>query len=337
MKQIKVNEKCNGCGLCVVNCTYLEENSQGNAQAISGKSIKSEDEIMVQEVIKECPVGALELVEIGTNKIGKAGIKDVINELKSKCSSFSLGKVSCSDVRLNIKDYQIDVPYSSKERRREYTSEGSAKSAARDEFNRLCYSETAYRPMIKKIFVEYKVNVLKPYYICVDKPESAYYEINETVRKYLADAYAQIVDLIGEGKISETWKSFSVYPTEKDWCIQALKEFDERSTNSGIISTLKDLSNTSLNDYVTEMDFDYDEEYAGEGLFGKAKYKNMYYFYNFDSAAKSYINDLTWAIGHMSTDIEEGAVEQINSIYKKIEEQIKVELSKKIDELNKLL
>lgn len=88
--------------------------------------------------------------------------------------------------------------------------------------------------------------------------------------------------------------------------------FDERSTCSEIISTLKDLSATGLNDYVNHMDFDYDERYAGEGLFGKTKYKNMWYFNNFHEAAKSFIDDLSWAIGHMSSDIEESAVNTVN-------------------------
>lgn len=336
MKQIKVNEKCNGCGVCIINCPYLVENEEGNAQAVLGKVIKDEDESMVKKVVAECPEGALEIVEIGTNKRGKAGVREVINTLKNRCSSFSMGQVSCSDVRLDIKDYKVQVPYSSKEYQRNYTSESSARSAAKDEFNRLCYSESAYRPMIKKVFVEYKINVLKPYYTCSDQPDSAYYKFNEQIRQFLADAYAQICDLLGDGKLPEAWKNFSVYPSEKDWEIQALSKFDERSTSSGIISALKDLSHTSLNNYVDYMDFDYNEVYAGEGLLGKTKYKNMYYFSDFNRAAESFVDDLTWSIGYMSSDIEEGAVENINSIYKMVEENIKKELMNKINELNKL-
>ena len=37
MKQIIINEKCNGCGMCIVKCPkYFEENDDGNAQVIKG-------------------------------------------------------------------------------------------------------------------------------------------------------------------------------------------------------------------------------------------------------------------------------------------------------------
>lgn len=113
-------------------------------------------------------------------------------------------------------------------------------------------------------------------------------------------------------------------------------EFDERITASGIISALKDTSYTAIDDYVSDMDFDYMEEYVGEGLFGSPKYKNKWCFTRFDIAAKSYIDDLSWAIGYMSYDIEDGAIRLINSAFKTFEEKIKQEFSDKIDELKNI-
>lgn len=78
----------------------------------------------------------------------------------------------------------------------------------------------------------------------------------------------------------------SFYLTEKDWNIEFIKMFDEKSTSSRIITALKDLSNTSLNDYILYMDFDYDEQYAGEGLFGKIKYKKEWYYSGFKDSEK---------------------------------------------------
>ena len=335
MKQISVNRNCSGCGLCIVNCHYLQENAEGNAEPVAGKAIQDKDIENVKKVIAECPENALQIVETGsTSKKGAAGVAEIIAALKNQCNSFTVKKISNSDVKLNIKDYYIPIPSSSKEYRRDYTSESSAKSAAKDEFNRLCYSKTAYRPMIKKVFVEYKVNVLKPYYTCTDTEDSAYYAYNQQIRKLLSDAYAEIGEVLGgNNKVPESWKNFSVYLKEKDLSIEILKEFDERSTSSGIISALKDLSSTSLSDYVSYMDFDYDETYAGEGLFGKTKYKDMWYFYNFHEAAKSFIDDLTWAIGHMSSDIEDGAVDNVNYALSEFEKKTKEALKSKISEL----
>lgn len=333
MKQIKVNESCSGCGLCIANCAYLEENEEGNAQPVVGKVIKKDDEQLVKKVIKDCPEHALTVIETGTSESGKEGLSAIINTLKNQCESFSTGKVSKSDVRLNIKNYHIKVPYSSKDYSAEYGSFGSARSAARDEFNRLCYSSSAYNPILKKVFVEYKVNVLKPYYDCSDHSDSAYYKFNSQVRQYLADAYAQVCDILGEDELSESWKNFSVYPDKKDWNILCLSEFDERSTSSGIITELKSISR----DYVDYIDVDYYERYMGEGLFGNLKMKKMYYFSKFDEAAKRFIDDLTWSINLLSSDIEEGAVDNINAVYQMIEQSIKEEFMKKIDELTKTI
>ena len=36
MKQIMINETCNGCGMCIVKCPgYFEENADGDAHKLS--------------------------------------------------------------------------------------------------------------------------------------------------------------------------------------------------------------------------------------------------------------------------------------------------------------
>ena len=339
MKQIKVSSKCSGCGLCIVNSPYLQENDEGYAQPVPGKAIKDADLIAVTKVVNECPEKALSVVETGkATSTGKGGVTQVIDALKQQCEAISVKKISGSDVQLKAKDYSISVPYSIKEYRRDYTSESSAKSAARDEFNRLCYSENAYRPLIKKVFVEYKVNVLKPYYTCEDVPESAYYQYNELVRKQLADAYAEICVLVGEGKLPKTWTELSVYPKSKDWSIEALRDFDERSTSSGIISDFKDRGEyTSLSWYMDRIDYDYDEQYVGEGLFGRSKYKNVYYFSGLNDEIREFVDDLMGSIDSMSSDITDGAVDNINSAFKSFEAELKKAYMSKIEELKKLL
>jgi ferredoxin len=338
MKQISVNRNCSGCGLCIVNCHYLQENAEGNAEPVIGKIIQEKDLEIIKKVIEECPESALQIVDIGTtSRKGGEGITDVISSLKDKCNSFSVKKVSNSDVRLDCKDYDIPIPNTGKEYSRDYSSESSAKSTAKEEFRHLCYSETAYRPMIKKIFVEYKVNVLKPYYTCVDTEESAYYIYNKYIRELLSNAYAEICDLSGGNcRVPESWKSFSVYLSERDWEIKLLKEFDTRSTSSGIIADLKDRGEyTSISWYVDRFDYDYDETYVGEGLFGKQKYKDMWYFSGFYEVAKEFIDDLKGSIDSMSSDIEDGAVNCINYALESFDKKVKEELIAKISELEK--
>lgn len=339
MKQIIVNENCSGCGLCIVNSHYLQENTEGNAEPVPGLAIQEEHLEIVKRVVAECPESALQITETGiTSRKGKDGISDVISYLKEKSSSFSVKKVSNSDVRLNSKHYYIPNPYTNKEYNRDYTSESSAKSAAREEFKRLCYSETAYRPMIKKVFVEYKINILKPYYTCEDTEESAYYVYNQEIRKLLSNAYAEICYLLGKNcRVPEPWKNFSVYLSKRDWPIESLKEFDIRSTSSGIIADFKERGEyTSLSWYVNRIDYDYDETYVGEGLFGKPKYKDMWYFSGFREVVDEFIDDLKGSIDSVSDDIEDGAVNDVNYALENFEKKVKKELSKKISELEAL-
>lgn len=338
MKKISVNGNCSGCGLCIVNCHYLQENAEGNAEPVEGKAIEDKDFESVKKVINECPEHALQIVETGsTNKKGVAGAKEIINALKNKCNDFTVKRVNNSDVRLNCKDYYIPIPNSSKEYERDYTSKSSAKSAAKDEFRRLCYSETAYSPMIKKVFVEYKVNVLKPYYTCTDGEESVYYAYNQEIRKLLLNAYGEVCDVMGgKIKVPESWKDFSVYLPERDWVIGSLKNFDTRSTSSGIIIHFKDRGEyTSLSWYVDRLDFDYDETYVGESMFGKVKFKNMWYFSGFYDEAEEFVDDLKGSIDSMSGDIEDGAVSSVNYALETFEKKVKEELSAKISELEK--
>jgi ferredoxin len=337
MKQLKVNTKCNGCGLCVVNSKYFEENDEGDARAVRGMSIQSEDLEGIKKVQSECPTGAIQIIDSGvTEKTGKEGVKDIIADLRKKCSDISVRKVGSDEIRLDIKKYPISVPSSGKEYRRDYSSEGAAKSAAKDELNRLCYSQNAHRPMLKKIFVEYKVDKLKPFYTVEDTPDSFYYEYNELVREYLADAYAEVCDLIGEDKIPISWKEFSFYPKDKESYVSFLKTFDDESTSSGIMAALKDLSYSDLDYYASDFEFEYDEEYLGTGLFGAQKTKKKWYFTGFRSCAKNFIDDLIWAIDLQSYDIMERASSYIEGAGEEFERELKERFEKKIQEMEKL-
>lgn len=339
MRKLKVSEKCSGCGVCIVNCDYLEENSEGNAIPIEGNAIKEADLGRIEKIINACPEKALSIVETSsTSKRGKSGLKDLVEILKKKTNDFTVKKVSADDVKLNCNDYYIAAPYSSKQYSRIYSSESQAKSAARDEFRRLCYSETAYRPIIKKVFVEYKVNVLKPYYTCEDVEGGIYFSYNKEIRKLLAEIYAEAQEICGgECVLSTCWKDFSIYLSEHEYPISTLKEFDKRSTSSGIISDFKEKKEyTSFDWYIDRMDFDYDEEYEGEGLFGRSKYKKKWYFSGFDDEAKEYIDDLRSSIDSMSSDISDDASNCVNYALEEFEEKVKEKLNEKIAELERI-
>lgn len=363
MKQIKVNENCSGCGLCVVSCSYLRENSDGNAEFIAGKSISEDDLDAVKKVISECPQNALKLVDTSsTNKKGKDGVREIIAKLKKECENFSVARVTASDIPFKAKDYLIPVPHSNNEYKRDYNSYNAARSAAKEELDRLCYSQNAYRPMLKKVFVEYKIKYLKPYYTLTDTEDSAYFKYNQQIRELLANAGAEITDLIGDDFLkklnagsldpietiianvinrgdmsSNNWKDFFVQLYKKDSFIEGLMCFENRSENSGIISQLKELNSHSLDNYANDISIDSDKLYVGEGMFGKSKFKEKYYFHNFRDAAQHYIDNLTWAIEIQASEIMDGAIDLVNYTLEFFEKRVKEELNKKIAQLEKCL
>lgn len=337
MKQVKVNEKCSGCGLCIANCAYLQENVDGNAEPILGKVIADNDVALMNKVVKDCPEQALYIVE-SDSKAGKAGLDDAIKQMKNIMETFSVKRVKVDDIKLKGDDYYIPVPYSSKDRRYDYSSESQAKSAARDEFRRLCYSESAYKPIIKKVFVEYKVKYLKPYYTCTATEESVYYKYNKEVEKCLAEVFAKVISACGgEKKLPESWMKFSVYPNSRDiMALDVLEHFDMRSDNSGIMTDFRNSYATDIDTRLGYLDYDYEEVYEGSGFFGD-KYKKKWGFSGFDDEAKTFIEDLKRSINCMGTEITEGAVQEINYALEKFEKMVKDELKKKCNELEKLV
>lgn len=339
MKKIVVNGSCIGCGLCTASCEYLVENAEGNAEAVIGKVISNEDLSRIKEIVKECPSSALNIVEIKSDgKKGKEAVKDIIKMIENKANEFSVKEITGSDIPLNVDDYDIPVPWSRKEYNR-FSSERAARNAAKDEFYSLCYSQSAYRPMLKKVFVEYKINKLRPFYTLEDNDSSFYYSYNQKIREFLADIYIKICDALGDSNsISEEWKKFDMPLSKKDFAIEAFDYYDSRSTQSGIMEEFKSRGEyTSIDWYVDMMDFDFDEMYAGEGLFGRTKTKNEWYFTGFHSAAKDFVDDLKHAINMVSDEIEEGAAGFANSAIGSYNERVKKELKNKAAELKKYI
>ncbi len=340
MKQLQVSDKCNGCGLCIVNCDYLQENEEGYAIPAVGKSIKTNDFEVIEKIISECPENAITIIDnSNTNKKGKEGLNDLVEVLKKKADNFSVKRVSKKEVLFACDNYKLDFPYSTLENssRNNYKSKSAAVSGARSEFSRLYYSESAYRPVLKKLFVEYKVKYLKPYYTLEDTEESAYYSYNNDIRNMLSNIYTEAMELCqGSCDLSEEWKSFYISFKRDDMSIYCLREFDELSTNSGIISEFKSSGEyTSLDWYIDRMDFDCWEKYVGKGLFGD-KYENEWSFHGFEASVKEYIDDFKKAIGYKADALSESATERINSALEDYEKKAKELLKIKITELEKI-
>lgn len=340
MKQLKVSKACNGCGACIFKSPYFEEEAEGNAVPVAGKAINPDDLEAVGKVAEECPQRAITIVEVkGAVKSGAQGLRELLKKLEDREHALKVPRVKASELKFSGKDCAIMVPFSSKEYLNNYSSEGQAKSAARSEFENLCYLPSAYRPVLKRIFVEYKVKKLRPYYTNENTEENFYYKFNQSVERFLREIYGLAREAAGGAfGLPESWCRFDVRLDEGSWEIKMLQNYDECSTSSEIIEEFKSRGEyTSLNWYVNQMDFDYDEMYAGEGMFGRSKFKNMWHFSGFSKAAEEYVNDLKSAIEAKSGDITDHACDLVNCVLGSYENKVKEALQGKIAEFKKYL
>lgn len=339
MKKLVVGSKCDGCGICTIQCPdYLRENDEGTAEAIEGKFVQEKNLAAIQKLIARCPQGALYLEGGGhTQKKGVEGLKDIIAWLEEEKDKIKVEPVP--EFKFDAKDYPVEIPSSNKEYDYNYSSEFEARLAAENEFERLCYSEKAYKTMLTKIFVEYRVSKLKPYYLCMDVKESAYYRYNEAVRKLLAEAYGEVQAVMGgKAKLPEKWNMVCIYPAESNYWLKELKEFGD-SDKYPIGSVMDNFNSrgeyTKLKFYIDQMDFDDREEYVGKGLFGD-KYKTKYRFRGFSHAAREFVDDLKFSCNMVSDGFENMLTESAQHLMNDLEKVLKLAMEERILALKEL-
>lgn len=212
-----------------------------------------------------------------------------------------------------------------------YSSKSAAKSAARSVFMDQCYSEQAYRPKLKEIFVNYKVNKLRPYYLDPAQKESAYYDYVQKVNLFLQNI-AEVLKANRIG-IDEKWKIYA-YPVD-EYTYYGLEHFDDRSTYSGIIQKLKDRGEFTSADWYIDHNVSITPELIEikKSLFGGDREVYKYYYSGVYSAAGEFGKDLGKAIARKSYEITKDAINEINTQLEKLEEDIHKQLCNKIDEL----
>ena len=143
MKKINVNSNCNGCGICLIVSKYFLENDEGLAE-VKRNIVDEADLAQVENVIAQCPTSAIILREDMVSVNDKsAAIKNIISELKKSLNVVNIPRVKEKDMSFDIDKYTFPYPTSPNEITTDYKSEMSAKSGAKEDFNRLVYGEAA--------------------------------------------------------------------------------------------------------------------------------------------------------------------------------------------------
>ncbi len=301
MEYLQINEsKCVGCGACLGATDLVEETAEGKAKVKNKVVLKGKQLSKAKEIMADCPAQAISLVK-GANVV-KADIGSLIRKLESDLTKELQGiqKISQSDVKFDADQYSVDFPeaiygsYSNYE----YSSSTKATKAALALFDRYVYSQ--YRRFILEVFVKYKLDKLRHYYI--QERGGFIYELNKKFEAMLKD-FASQVDAVGKSGLPKNFTKFEILP---DPFLELLSEFEENSTNSGIMKEFRSGSYSSLSDYDMYIDTDCIE--VGECFFGGAKLKWRHE--SLLEATTEYIKDLKSSMNYV--DIDEHAMHLVN-------------------------
>lgn len=330
-KKIVVLEGCIACGLCTAS-EYIEEKADGTVAPKGGVVLGEEEEKTFQKFIEECPAKVLS-VETAVSKT-KEGI---IACMEEGAESFELPIPAMESLYYEKEAMTINAPsivYG--EYRYEYSSYNRAKEAAKQAIDKGFYSQR--KVAVQNVIKDYQVAKLSIYFEYKETPGNFYYEANERARKIL-ESWAQEIRVNNPGvMISEELLRIETRPSSK-----LIKEF-QRFIKTGILdfagNILAELSDSlySLSSYADYCDIDDQEEYAGEGMFGRSKYVTKYCFSNTSEAFKEMKKDLEDACKYSFNErIAEQAYGCVKGIVEQYSRDLKEELKSKAKTLRDLL
>lgn len=330
-KKIVVSEGCIACGLCTAS-EYIEEKADGTVAPKGGVVLEEEDEKAFLRFIEECPAKVIS-VETAVSKTKE----EIIAHMEREAGSFELPVPAMESLYYEKEAMTINAPpivYG--EYRYEYTSYNRAKEAAKQAIDKGFYSQR--KVAVQNVIKDYQVAKLSIYFEYKATPGNFYYEANERARKIL-ESWAQEIRVNNPRvMISEELLTIETRPSSK-----LIKEF-QRFIKTGVLdfagNILAELSDScySLSSYVDYCDIDDQEEYAGEGMFGRTKYVTKYCFRNTSEAFKEMKKDLEEACKYSFNErIAEQAYGCVREIVKQYSKDLKVELKNKVRQLKKIL
>lgn len=333
MKTFEVSEKCACCGMCTQKTNLLVEDATGKVVPAPKCVITTQFLKEAEEIVKNCPAGAIRIVEKG--EVKSLDKNSLANLLRTKLEKVEKPVLKKDDVKLDVDKYHISAPYMKFSSGYDYSSESSAIDAALDEFNRCYYSQ--YKRFITEVLVQYREDKLKKYYT-FDR-NSFWGQANAKYEKVLLD-FANEVEGASDGKIKfpADFMKFEAYPggipdVEKSYKMYVLKHFDEYNIIPRIMEEFNDSEWHRKSAYKMYIDTDDMEIYVGESFFGNAKYKTRY-SYSAYRIGEEYIKDLKGAIGY--ADVADRPFDEVQDAIKSYNEEVKKVIEQKVDVLKKL-
>lgn len=325
MKQFNVSNDCICCGACIASTNLLTENEEGKAIPVNRGYISDKFLPEAENIIANCPVNAISIVETGISSAKGEGLLKLANSLEGKLNAITIPKIEKKTVAFNANDYHFSYSGPQGEYRAVYSSYDKAKRAGLEELNRIVYSQMDRFSL--DALAQYKVNKLRPFYTFDEN--SFYIQMNSKFEKVLSDFANEAESLSnGEIKFSKDFTTFNAFTEEKDDAVDFLAHFESYRIQSVVKDQFKS-DPYRLQDYDTYMDVNDEETYEGESWLGNPKYKTRYYYQDILDAAEEFMRDFKNALNYV--DIDEKGVNTVNACinrYRKfVEKLIKIKVN----------
>lgn len=327
--KIKISEVCNGCGICSMQYPdYFFETDEGKAQA--NDEVVKVDDFIAAEIEGLCPVHAI-LME----KENKS-TRQLLAERLEKIKECRVAYPTKEDIPFRREEYLIPIPVASGERRYDYSSESSANSAARSEFNNKMYSQIDV--LILKVITEYRIMYIKPYYSKNVEDNSVYQACNKRAEQILANI-ARILNQEGlDSDLPEAFDIVDCFPNEDTtWKMLNKGELLSDEMVSSIRSEFKSKDYSEISSYEMYWDTDYMERPAGTDFKGRTKYKDKYCYRNMWEAFQELAKDLLDACYYKDDYIMDRAIDLVKGFIVEYNEKLEQSLKGRIDYIEKKL
>lgn len=327
MKKFNVSKDCNGCGLCVALTDLLVEDEKGFAHPNTSKYITDDLLEQAEDVVTQCPVGAISIIESETKNLSK-----LADELEKRLKKIDKASFDWDSIAFKSDKYKIGTSvfkmffnYNYADRDGWFSSESKAASSLINHY----YNQVD--AVIMEVLSRYKNDVLMPYW---SKDGSFYAEFNKQFSEVLKEISTE-ASALTENKISlpKDFISFDVYPDddETSYLYNYLKTFDIRYLEK--VKGNKFLRPASeLYSYV---DVEKTDWYLGEGLFGRMKFEKRYQISedSIDDVSEEIVGDINDAIFY--SDIDDEAKEWLQSIISEYNRNIEKTIEEKIEQFKK--
>lgn len=204
MKKLTISEKCIKCGECVVMTDLIRELPDGTVEpAVS--VLTSEQAKSLEDVIKNCPVGAIVLNESNTGKFKSK--KELLDYAQNKLGGYKFSEPQYE--RFNRSEFPIEIPYSRSGY--DYKNSDKAEREGLREFNRIMYSQRD--TIANDVIQRYASSKMRKFCVYEKENGNYYYDNYKAIETILQELAAAAIEFSnGKVKLPEDFTKFDIEP-----------------------------------------------------------------------------------------------------------------------------